>query len=324
MRLHLAARPVALASSALVTALLAGCGGGSSGGGGAASTTAPTTSGSVAPQTSAPAAPVPTSVAPAAPVLASGTLKVLAYNVAGLPAWFSASDPVRNIPQISPKLNAYDLALCQEDFWYQGELARQALHPFRSTPLTGYSTLVGDGLTRFSRAPFVGTLARVKWTDLHGVTGHANDALSSKGFSFARHELAPGVEVDVYNVHADAGSDQGDIAARAKNFEQLARYALHFSAGRALIVAGDTNLNGQQRPQDETILVDFMGRLGLTDAARALGGAESIDRVLLRSGQGVDLTPVLWRFADEFKDAAGGDLSDHLAVHVDVAWQQVP
>jgi hypothetical protein len=296
-------------------ALLAGCGGsGSSGGGRSASTSAPIGSSTTSPTTSG----TPSSNLP------SGTLRFLTYNVAGLPQIISQVQPATNTPLISPKLNGYELVVVQEDFVYHTELAKDATHPYQSPPLTGYSTLVGDGLNTFSTHPFL-LRARVKWSVFHGLTSNSNDGLSSKGFSCARHTLGPGVEVDVYNLHADAGGDQGDIDARIVQYDQLADFIEAFSAGRALIVAGDTNLNtwSGTRPQDDTTLVTFMTRLGLTDAARTLGGQESLDRVMLRSSADVELTAKTWRFATEFVDAAGQPLSDHDAIHVDIGWRRL-
>lgn len=297
-----------------LAALLGGCGGGGGGSSGSASTAAPVTSGGAAPTTS-------TTTPGGSSTLPSGVLQVLTYNVAGLPQGISSSNPATNTSQISPKLNAYDLVLVQEDFWYHADLARDAHHAYQTPPLTGYSTLVNDGLNVFSTTPLYG-LIRVKWARWHGVFNASNDGLSSKGFSFARHVFGPGVEVDVYDLHADAGRDQGDIDARRDQFDQLADFIEAFSAGRPLLVAGDTNIKAAE-PQDDAILVAFMNRLGLRDAARTLGGVESLDRVLLRSTADVELTPLAWRFADEFVDAAGQDLSDHEAVHVTLEWKRL-
>jgi hypothetical protein len=87
---------------------------------------------------------------------------------------------------MSPKLNAYDLVLVQEDFVFHDELARDARHPFQSLPLVGYATFVGDGLDTFSSVPF-GPLRRVKWSRWHGLFGDNFDGLASKGFTFAVH-----------------------------------------------------------------------------------------------------------------------------------------
>ncbi len=170
-------------------------------------------------------------------------------------------------------------------------------------------------------APFY-DFTRVKWNDMHGIISNQNDALSSKGFTAARHELAPGVTVDVYDLHADAGGDQGDIDARLKNFAQLQTFMRTYSAGRPVIVAGDTNLN-VNRAGDMAILSDFLGTNGLVDSARSLGKGESLDRVMLRSTADVSLEAVFWEKAPEFFDAAGQPLSDHGAVHVDILWKRL-
>jgi endonuclease/exonuclease/phosphatase family metal-dependent hydrolase len=295
-----------------------GCGSssGGGGGGGAASTSAPIASSTTAGSTS-----TSTSTTAPASTLPSGSLRVLSYNVAGLPQFISQVQPATNIPLISPKLNGYDLVLVQEDFWYHAELIRDVRHPYQTPPLASFSTLVNDGVNAFSSTPFH-SLARIKWSRWHGLFNHSNDGLSSKGFSFARHVFGPGVEVDVYNLHADAGGDQGDIDAREFQFDQLADYVEAFSAGRPLLIAGDTNLSAN-RPGDMVILDAFLTRLGLTDAARALGGTEKLDRIMTRSTADVGLTMTSWRIAPEFIDAAGARLSDHDAIHVDLTWARL-
>ncbi|MBL4846700.1 MAG: hypothetical protein JKY65_14355 [Planctomycetes bacterium] len=295
-----------------------GSGGGSSRG---ASTVAPSTSSTPAATTTSTTTAVTTS-ATTGPVGTSGQLRLLSYNVAGLPQFLSGSSPQQNSSQISLKLNTYDLVLVQEDFWYHASIAGGTTHPFLSAAQTNYPTLVNDGLNRFSQSPFL-LHQRFGWNDRYGVINSSNDALSNKGFSVAVHELAPGVEVHVWNHHADAGSAQGDLTARARNFEQMANAILSFSQGQAVIVMGDTNLD-DTRPIDVTILSDFMGRVGLTDTARALGKGEFICRVLVRSSANLTLTPVRWRHADEFIDASGADLSDHPALNVDIDWVHTP
>jgi hypothetical protein len=254
-------------------------------------------------------------------VIARGTVHVLSYNVAGLPQGLSGSNPAVNTVQISPKLNSYQLVLAQEDFIYHADLASLALHPFQSVPLTSFSSFINDGLNRFSESPFV-DFTRQKWTHCSGYAGNANDCLSDKGFSVARHQLAPGVVVDVYNLHADAGGDQADIDARVFNFAQVLTFMQTYSAGNAVIVAGDTNLKSS-RARDGQTLNDFIGGAGLTDSARFLGAPEDIDRILVRSAGNIELEPLSWREADEFKDAGGVELSDHEAVHVLIEWRLI-
>ncbi|HBP18617.1 MAG TPA: endonuclease [Planctomycetes bacterium] len=312
-----------LVVSGFALSALGGCSNSSSSKGGFASTTAASTSSTPSAVSTASTSPT-TTAAPvtSAATLASGRIKLLTYNVAGLPQGISGSDPARNTPLISPKLNDYHLVLVQEDFWFHDALKKDATHPHQSAHHRGYTTPVGDGLNRFSIWPFRDH-SRLRWSDCNGWTGAANDCLSSKGFSFAIHELAPGVELHVYNLHADAGSSTGDEDARAKNFVQLERWIAAFSAGEALIVAGDTNLkDGSQRPRDGVVLDDFLQNTGLSEVARVLGQPSMIDRIMYRSSTKLELTPVGWREATEFTDSSGLDLSDHPAIHVDFDYQE--
>lgn len=251
-----------------------------------------------------------------------GTLEVLTYNVAGLPEGLSSSQPERFIPVISPLLNRYELALVQEDFYYTELLRRSAMHPHVSEPKPAeeVESVMNDGLNRFSQIPF-GPLHRERWVSCHGTFDSASDCLADKGFSVATHRLAEGVEVDVYNFHAEAGGGPNDVVARRAGLEQLIEHARARSFGRALILAGDTNLHGFD-PDDEPLLVQLMNELDLEDACRNLNcGKELIDRVMFRSGVGVELSALGWRIADEMVDREGQALSDHLAVHVTLQWQ---
>ena len=248
--------------------------------------------------------------------LASGSLEFLSYNVAGLPPFIARTQPATAIPQISPKLNAYDLALVQEDFWYHASLIQSAQHPFQSTPLQGHATILNDGLTRFSQTPFA-PLQRIPWGTFSGT-----DGLAAKGFSAAEHELAPGVSLWVVNLHGDSAKGLDDQRARAQQFAQLAGFLNTTLANRAVIVAGDTNLHTNEA-LDQATLSDFMGTAGLTQAARALGLSRSkLDKVFFREGPRLELSATAWRTADEFKDAAGNRLSDHDPIHVSFSWRE--
>ena len=180
----------------------------------------------------------------AAPARA-GSFSVLTYNVAGLPEGLSGSNPSVNIPLISPLLNDYDLVNVQEDFAYHAQLVSQATHPYQSVPGPTQGSY-GDGLSRFSVFPFTDH-TRIQWTDCFGTLSNGSDCLTPKGFSAARHELAPGAFVDVYNFHADAANDAGSIAARQSNLRQLADYIVANSAGNAVLVMGDSNSLGAPR-----------------------------------------------------------------------------
>lgn len=248
----------------------------------------------------------------------SGTLRVLTYNVAGLPVGVSGSNPSANTPLMSPLLNAYDLVLAQEDFTYHDALAADATHPHRSTPMTPVGVVpVADGLNRFSMIPF-SDHARVQWDECNGTVTNANDCLAPKGFSFARHTLAPGATIDVYNLHADAGRGDGDRDARDDQVAQIVEYIGSNSAGKAVLVAGDTNM----KAGDEATLQALLTGAGLEDSCTAVAclQPEVYDRLLFRSSDTVTISVADWWDDPLFEDSFGLPLSDHPAIGIDLAW----
>src|SRR5690606_6096999 len=105
---------------------------------------------------------------------------------------------------------------------------------------------VGDGLGILSRFP-IADEERVPWTGCFGgldtSDGGAGDCLAMKGFAAWTVTLADGVEVDVYDLHAEAGGTDEDQRLQEENFDQLAEFVLARSDGRSVILGGDTNLH---------------------------------------------------------------------------------
>lgn len=249
----------------------------------------------------------------------SGEFTLLTYNVAGLPQGISSSNPEQNIPLISPLLNKFDVVVVQEDFFYHQELESAANHSFKSSPTAPAAEFTsGDGLNRLSVYPFQSFL-RQAWEECSNASG--NDCLAAKGFSVAETELAPGVVVDIYNLHMDAGGRDGDFAARASQIAQLLRMINSRSVGKAVIVAGDVNLNLTNRPRDVDMFQTLLEGAGLTDACRSLScGRELVDRVLFRSSGLIELEALSWGTDEKFVDQDGISLSDHEAVFVRLRW----
>ena len=259
---------------------------------------------------------------PPAPV--TGEFSILTYNVAGLPDIISKSNPEVFIPQISPLLNGYDLVLVQEDFAYHAELAADAAHPYQTPPLfdTPDQVPMGDGLNRFSVFP-MGPLHRLQWPGCSGDFDCASDCLATKGFSFGRVALAPGVTVDVYNLHGEAGGCPADVTVRLLGYTRLVEFIETWSVGRPVLVAGDFNLRWTD-PEDVPPL-QMLVDAGLTEACLALDcGDEHIDKVFFRSADALTLEPLTWAVPPEFVDPAGEDLSDHEPVAVRFAWTGYP
>lgn len=134
----------------------------------------------------------------------SGSLSVLTYNVAGLPAILNNNgvpgDKKDNSELIGAALGreAHDIVHVQEDFAYHAYVYRTDTHPYR-TPTSG-SVPFGDGLNTLSNYDY-SELSRVKWKKCSLNSG---DCLTPKGFTFMRM-MFQGVELHLYNLHADAG-----------------------------------------------------------------------------------------------------------------------
>lgn len=225
---------------------------------------------------------------PSGTIVAQGAFTALTYNVAGLPEAISGTSPNRNHPQISPLLNRFDLVLVQEDFCHHALLAKDAQHPFQSTPAfverpCEEQDRVGDGINDFTIFQPDGDLVRTVWQKCSGTVDCKSDCLTKKGFSFSRHEIAPGVEIDVYNAHTDAGACRGDTAARAAQLEQLAAAIAERSDGRAVLVAGDFNLKKDRLGDPE--IFGYFTQLTQTsddceDETRCVQGR--LDRIVVR------------------------------------------
>ena len=250
----------------------------------------------------------------------SGDFTLLTYNVAGLPEGISPSNPEKNIPLMSPLLNKYDIAFVQEDFFYHEELKSKAQHPFQTDSNNGAGQFdFGDGLNRFSTFS-LNSFRRQEWSTCSNDNG--NDCLARKGFSWAKTEIAPGVGIDIYNVHLDSGGSQEDFSARDSQLKQLLTVINANSTGKAIIVAGDTNLKTETRPEDEQFFQGLLDGAGLTDACRSHScDNEQVDRVLFRSSASLNLNVISWKIDTEFVDEQGIKLSDHNAVSVAFSWR---
>lgn len=248
----------------------------------------------------------------------SGELRVLTYNVAGLPDGFSTPHPSQNMGLIGRLFAGYDLVLVQEDFAY-GPALRQALTlPHQSQPFVrGMRLNFGDGLSQFAIRRF-GGLRREAWQACHGIVDSYLDCLTPKGFTVSTQTLAPGVQADVYNVHLDAGGGPGDRAAREAQIEQLISAIQQHSAGSAVLLAGDTNIRSGQRG----LLQRLAERTGLVDACAAVHCPEPhlIDRIFVRDSSKLHWHVRGWSIDRRFVDAEGLPLSDHLAVSAELSW----
>ena len=255
----------------------------------------------------------------------TGELEVVSYNVHGLPGLVTGDDTLARLKAIGPKLEPFAIVGLQEDFVPEGHplLERPNTFPARArfdAALAG--RVYGSGLCCFARAKVLSTYTE-HFRSFNGVFDGANDGLASKGFLLQRLELAPGVELDVYTSHLDAGGGREDAAARADQVTQLIRAMQTRSAGRAVLFLGDTNLKAKHE-LDARTLARWQKATGLRCACLA-SQAECcgrIDRVFVRSGAGLALEVRGWGVAPGFTDAKGQQLSDHEPIRATLRWTQ--
>lgn len=79
------------------------------------------------------------------------------------------------------------------------------------------------------------------WYEHYGYTDNEADGLINKGYRYYLATLADGTQIDIYILHMEAGSETGDIAARATQLTQLANAILASNNGRPIVIMGDTN-----------------------------------------------------------------------------------
>ncbi|KAI1351914.1 endonuclease/Exonuclease/phosphatase [Xylaria sp. FL0043] len=268
----------------------------------------------------------------------SGSFNVLSMNVAGLPAILNSNDvpgdKATNAGLIGSKFAAlgYDLIHVQEDFNYHAYLYAADTHPYRTATSGGVP--FGSGLNTLANYDWI-DYTRVKWDTCSDASEF--DCLTPKGFTFMRLKLSDGVYVDAYNLHADAGTEDGDLEARASNLQQVADYISTWSTGNAVVVFGDTN-SRYTRVGD--IVPSFITQNELTDAQveLILGGVaptvenlcsnpsttnecETVDKIFYRGSPLLDLTATYWAYeSNKFLQPDGNILSDHNPITTNFTW----
>ncbi|KAG9079648.1 hypothetical protein FS749_008339 [Ceratobasidium sp. UAMH 11750] len=155
-----------------------------------------------------------------------------------------------------------------------------------------------------------------------------------------RLRVDEGVYIDFINLHADAGTEDGDEAARTANIKQVADYIGANSAGNAVIVYGGTN-SRYTRAQDNIRL--FTTQNGMTDVwVQAIGGTapaagadallcptgvptdikcEVVDKVSFRGSKFITLTPEGFYYdTARFLSTDLATLTNHNPIRVEFSW----
>ncbi|MEZ4320922.1 MAG: endonuclease/exonuclease/phosphatase family protein [Myxococcota bacterium] len=258
-----------------------------------------------------------------APRPTSGTLRLLTYNVQGLPDVLTDSPRpnVERMTAIAPLLESFDIVGLQEDFDADNHaLLTDTTHPevaWFSAPVDE-SRAYGAGLSLLSREPrtdYVETF----YTACNGVFDGASDCLASKGFQRLSLDLG-GVTVDLVNTHHEAGGGPEDDVARRSQVQQVID-TLAAVPDHAVIFMGDTNLRPSD-PEDVDELALYADA-GMRDACVELDCDEPdhIDRFLIRDAPGITLTVDAWEDLDAtFRFAEGDPMSDHPPISITLSW----
>lgn len=257
-------------------------------------------------------------------------IKIMSYNVAGLPVGMDVPTNQAALGNIFNK-SGYDIIAVQEDFTYHNMMAENLskdIYPH----WTNHSGAVpgGDGLNIFSKYPLYNE-ERTTWRSLSGVIEGGADELTPKGILYTLIELEDGVYLDFYTVHADAYGDPGSVAARSDNFRQLAEIINKRGTKNPVIIAGDFNtahhyFGEASRDVFREVLIDgcgfkdnwvelvndgdydnFVGYPG-----DHFGYWDSLDKVLYRDGDGVKLTATEFEYKFILNNK-GESISDHAA-----------
>ena len=273
----------------------------------------------------------PTDAEPETPAVApaaQGTFSFLSYNVAGLPSLTASSEKAALQQRLGKKVGAdhYDIICVQEDFGYDADFAAGLNMTYRTTGQQ--NAVFGDGLNVFSRTPIY-NVAREGWNKKGGMIWEG-DIVSQKGVMMTVWELAPGVYVDVYNLHADAFDGQESRDARHDNFMQTLKMVNKYSKDHAVIITGDFNCSFHFTNGEGADMYDiFINQLGMRDAWTDVvnGGSftdysaysgsywgrwDSVECILYRSSDALTLTPTAHEYI-RYQDDDGAAFSDHNA-----------
>lgn len=291
----------------------------------------------------------------------SGTFTAAAMNVDGLPVklygiTLNEGGPGGDGTQaISAKLAAmnWDIIGVSEDFNYNDELMSSLSANYNSgTHRGGVSWLTNntDGLNLIWKKSISATgESWTSWNTHYGNLTNGNDGMIDKGYRYYEVQVAEGVCVDVYILHMDADSDQGDIDARHSQLTQLANAIKASDNGNPIIVMGDTNCR-YTREELKKLFIDEINtdeRFTIQDTwiEKVWGGtypnlgedalvavdkggtyqypqAEIVDKIFYinNTESKVTLTANSYTVATDFTDAEGNALADHWPIVVEFAY----
>ncbi|RSM09100.1 hypothetical protein CDV31_007867 [Fusarium ambrosium] len=267
----------------------------------------------------------------------ASSFSLLTYNVAGLPEIINENgikDKKLSASFIGQYIReqSYDVVHLQEDFHLHDVILNNDNHTFHTA--SSGKVVEGDGLNTLSHYN-ASHFDRYTWKEC-AVNG--GDCLTPKGFTHMISNVG-GFEVDLYNLHADAGNEWPDRLARREGLDQLLRHIKKHTKDRPVILAGDFN----DRWTCSKRGIDKLTEAGFTDAWVKLhhnntipepngksnncahppknNSCEVVDKVFYRSGKSVTLDAYKFNYdSDIFVMKDNSQPSDHSPLRVDFSW----
>jgi endonuclease/exonuclease/phosphatase family metal-dependent hydrolase len=270
---------------------------------------------------------------------AAVTFSMLSYNIHGISWLFAKDNPQDRSITVGWLANRYDVVLLQESFEYHDEIGKQmtGVTAVRGNRMRGDPRLVltklvllpfqvfipdfsfpyGSGLSAFvsKRTAKVVDTERHRFEDCSGWFDRSYDCWATKGVLLMRLRLENGAELDVYNLHLDAGQSSSAMKVREDQLTELIAFIGRESAGRAVIVAGDFNTALDRMENVEAMRV-FRQGTGLVDAGAGPDLPQWLRRdfIFARDGDTVSVKLTASGEALEFVNRNRA-LSDHPAIY---------
>lgn len=261
------------------------------------------------------------------------TVKMINYNVAGMPGFDGKGSSNHKAIANYIVENDFDIVAVQEDFAYNKSLVN-SLEGFDYFTNHAGSIPGGDGLNIFTDNMPIYNEKRVQWDMAYGSIAEG-DLLTPKGFIHTVIEVADGVYIDFYNIHADAFETLGSREARDSNYDQILTFIEenYENYNRPVIITGDFNHHFHSRPDYLSKMYDFFCvRGGMKEAWVELcnngdyfdftewqesgtefwGEWDSVEKFMYKDGGGITVTPKEFNYSWILNDE-GESLSDHAA-----------
>jgi|GEM_PF-6475262 len=254
---------------------------------------------------------------------ASGTLKVMSYNVHGFPEVLQGiSDAqARSVSSLLESWD-YDIVGLQEDWVINGPLMSNlstSTYPGRTNHYGGTMTSFGDGLVTIAGGAIDPNQAqRIQFNLCDGTLEEflrgdisSPDCATEKGFTIAEVHLASDLSVHVYNTHFNTGSVYN---VNQESLNQIANKINTYSIGKPVVLLGDFNM-WLTEPTMAAQFSEFTANTGLRWSCEDLNSCDGrIDLIAYRGNEQFDFTTLSEATIDD------NGISDHAPRAATLHW----